>query len=337
MMKPTGFIIRILMMLAVVFALTSCGSVETGSSDKYVLKFNHVLSDSEPFHEAFVKWAERVKERTGGNLEIQVYHSSQLGVEEDIIEQLKMGAPIGQNTDAARLGMYVPEIAVMNAPYFVGSLDEVQQLNESPTVQKWLKQLEEEHGIKVLSFNWIQGLRHVVTDKPVKKPQDLKGVRLRTPNAPIWQESVRAIGATPVTMPFGEVYVGMQQGAVDGAELVYRNVTGGRLYEVADHISETGHITLINFQVISKQFFDSLPKEYQEILIEECDKAGIEVSKRMEQEQEQIKKELADKGMTIVEAEEIDVEAFRRAGEAAYKKLNLTRVRDQIYQELNLK
>ncbi|HEY8529680.1 MAG TPA: C4-dicarboxylate TRAP transporter substrate-binding protein [Paenibacillaceae bacterium] len=308
-------------------------SASTQKPDKtYVLKFNHVLSESEPFHQGFLKWAERVKERTNGGLVIEVFHSAQLGVEEDIIEQIKSGVNVGQNTDSARLGMYVPDIAVMNGPYFVETLEEVQKLKELPTVQNWLKQLEDEHGIKVLSFSWVQGLRHMITNKPIRTPDDLNGLRIRTPGAPIWQESVRALGATPVAMSFGDMYVGMQQGAVDGAELVYRNVTGGKLWEVAKYISETGHILLINFEIISKEFFDSLPKEYQDILVEEADRAGMETSRLMEQEVEQIKQEVQSKGMEIIT--DVDVAAFRQAGQAAYEKLNLVQVKEQLYKEL---
>ncbi|GAB2724436.1 C4-dicarboxylate TRAP transporter substrate-binding protein [Paenibacillus thermoaerophilus] len=324
----------LLAMVLVLSVLAACGTEDSQGSPnkKYVLKFNHVLSESEPFHQGFLNWAERVKERTNGGLEIQVFPSAQLGVEEDIIEQLKQGVNVGQNTDSARLGMYVPDIAVMNAPYFVNSIEEVEKLNELPSVKKWMEELENKHGIKVLSFNWVQGFRHMVTNKPIRTPQDLKGLRIRTPGVPIWQESVRALGASPVALPFGEVYVGLQQGAIDGAELVYRNVTGGKLYEASKYISETKHILLINFEVISKKFFDSLPKEYQDILVEEANKAGLETSRIMEQEAEQIKQELIGKGMTIVS--DVDIEAFKKAGEAAYEKLNLTEVRDRIYKEM---
>lgn len=145
---------------------------------------------------------------------------------------------------------------------------------------------------------------------------------------------VRAIGATPVALPFGEVYVGMQQGAVDGAELVYRNITGGNLYEVADYMSETGHIMLINFQVVGKKFFDSLPAEYQDILVEEANRAGAQVSQLMEKEVEQIKAQIQKEGMQIVPADEIDMEAFKKAGEAAYEKLNLTEAKDKVFADL---
>ncbi len=334
-------LIGILLILAMVTVLvTACGgksepAKQAAPQQKFVLKFNHVLAESEPFHKGFQNWAKAVKERTNGGLEIQVFHSAQLGVEEDIIEQIRKGANVGQNTDSARLGMYVPAIAVMNAPYFVDTIDEVAKLRELATVKAWQKELEDKHGIKILSFTWVQGLRHMVTNKPIKTPEDLKGLRIRTPGVPIWQESIRAIGATPVALPFGEVYIATQQKAIDGADLVYRNVTGAKLFEVAKYMSETKHILLINFEVVSKKWFDSLPPEYQKILVEECDKAGLETSRVMEKEIETLRKELAGKGMTIVQ--DVDIAAFRKAGEGAYQVLKLTEVRDQLYKEMGKK
>ncbi|MGB9860224.1 MAG: C4-dicarboxylate TRAP transporter substrate-binding protein [Moorellaceae bacterium] len=332
-------IVMVLLFTAACSKAPSSGqSSSSGGTGKqqYVLKFNHVLAPTEPYHEAFLKWAKAVEEKTNGGLKIEVYPSAQLGVEEDIIEQIKSGANVGQNTDSARLGNYVPEIAVMNAPYFVESLDEVAKLKNLPTVKGWLDKLEKDYGMKVLSFEWVQGFRHFITNKPVRTPDDLKGLRIRTPGAPIWQESVKALGATPVALPFGEVYPGIQQKVIDGAELVYMNVTGGRLYEVAKYLSETKHILLINFEVISSKFFNSLPPEYQKVLVEECDKAGMEVSKLiMDKLQAEAKQQVKDKGMTIIE--DVDMAAFKQAGEKAYEALKLTQVRDQVYKELGKK
>lgn len=301
----------------------------------YTLKFNHVLSPQEPFHQGFTEWAKRVEERTKGGLKIEVFHSAQLGKEEDIIEQIRQGANVGQNTDSARLGNYVPGIAVMNGPYFVETLDEVAKLRKAPTVVKWQEELASKHGLKVVSFNWVQGYRHFFTNKPIKKPEDLKGLRIRTPPAPIWQESIRALGATPVAMAFGEMYPGLQQKAIDGVELVYNNIPGGRFYEVLKYANETKHIMLVNFEVISAKFFDSLPKEYQQALIEEADKAGAETSKRIFQLEGEVEKQLRDRGMTVVE--DVDLAAFRKAGEKAYEALKLTEVKNAVHKEIGKK
>ena len=246
----------IILIVAVLFVLSL--SV-VSAQEKYVLMFNHVLSPNEPYHQGFLNWAERVKERTNGGLEVKVFHSAQLGVEEDIIEQIRQGVNVGQNTDSARLGNYVPDIAVMNAPYFVNSIEDVIKLNKLPTVKEWNQELADVYGLKVLSFNWVQGFRHFMTNVPIKAPADLKGLRIRTPPAPIWQESVKALGAVPTAMNFGDIYTGLQQKAVDGAELVYANIFGASLFEVLKYVDETGHFLLINFQVVTSKWFNSLP------------------------------------------------------------------------------
>jgi len=318
--------------LGLFLAALLAAAAPAAAAPRYVLRFNHVLGPNHPYHAAFEEWARRVYERTNGDLQILVFHSAQLGVEEDILEQIRQGVPVGQNTDAARLGNYVPGIAVMNGPYFVESIEDVVKLNELPMVQEWKKQLAEEFGFQVLSFNWVQGFRHFMTNKPIRRPEDLNGLRIRTPPAPIWQESVRALGAVPTALNFGEIYTGIQQGAVDGAELVYDNVVDGSLYEVLDYVNETGHFLLINFQVISAQWFNSLPAEYQRILVEECDRAGLEVSYQIMENTNAVRERVKALGMTIVT--DVDKEAFRRAGEAAYARLGLLEVREQIYAQL---
>ncbi|KAA0678529.1 C4-dicarboxylate ABC transporter [Azospirillum brasilense] len=302
------------------------------AQEKHILRMNHVHSPVEAYHSAFQEWAKRVEERTKGGLKIEVFHSAQLGNEEDIIEQIRQGANIGQNTDAARLGNYVREIAVLNGPYFVDTLDEAFALSKLDTVKKWKTELADKHGLQVVCFDFVQGKRHVFANKPVRNPGDLSGLRIRTPPAPIWQESVRAIGAAPTAMSFGDIYPGLQQRAVDGAELTYANIRPGNLQEVVKNVSETGHITLINFEVVSSAWFKKLPADYQTALVEECSAAGQKVSKVLADAAEGEKAALVKGGMKVTE--NVDLEAFRKAGDAAYQKLGLTEVRAAVYKEM---
>ncbi|MDQ8729572.1 C4-dicarboxylate TRAP transporter substrate-binding protein [Bradyrhizobium sp. LHD-71] len=302
------------------------------AQDKFTLRFNHVLGPREPYHAGFLKWAERVDKRTNGRLKIEVFHSAQLGVEEDIVEQIRQGANNGQNTDSARLGNYIPAIAVMNGPYFAETLEDVAKLAKAPTVQKWDQELAEKHGLKIACFNWVQGYRHFFTNKPVRTPDDLKGQRIRTPPAPIWQESVRALGAAPVAMAFGDMYPGLQQRAIDGVELVYNNIPGPRFYEVLKYVSETGHIMLINFQVVSAKWFNTLPGDLQAALVEECQAAGSETSQQILASEQAVKADLVKRGMTVVD--KVDLAAFRKAGEEAYRKLNIIEAKQALHREI---
>jgi TRAP-type transport system periplasmic protein len=324
------FFTRLLANIAV-FGLVMLGSA-AAQTQTFNLKFNHVLGPKEPYHDGFLKWAKSVDERTKGGLKIDVFHSAQLGREEDIIEQIRQGANIGQNTDSARMGNYVPDIAVMNGPYFVETLEDVAKLRKAPTVIKWQDELASKFGLKVVSFNWVQGYRNFFTNKLVKIPQDLNGQRIRTPPAPIWQESIRALGAVPVGMAFGEMYPALQQKAIDGVELVYNNIPGGRFYEVLKYANETKHIMLINFEVVSAKWFDSLPKEYQTALLEEADKAGEETSREVFRLEAEVEQQLKGRGMVI--NKDVDLAAFRKAGEKAYEVLKILDARNAVYKEI---
>jgi TRAP-type C4-dicarboxylate transport system substrate-binding protein len=166
----------------------------------------------------------------------------------------------------------------------------------------------------------------------VRNPADLSGLRIRTPPAPIWQESIRALGAAPTAMAFGEMYPALQQQAIDGVELVYNNIPGGRFYEVLKFANESKHIMLINFQIVSTKFFDGLPPDYQTALVEECQRAGRETSEKILASEKTVKEDLKRRGMTVVE--DVDLAAFRAAGEKAYEKLGLTEAKAAIHKEI---
>ena len=127
-------------MRVLVAIVAACPCSAAYAQQKHVLRFNHVLGPKEPYHEGFCL-GKAVESRTKGGLKIDVFHSAQLGKEEDILEQIRAGANIGQNTDSARMGNYVPGIAVMNGPYFAETLEEVAKLRKAPTVVKWNQEL----------------------------------------------------------------------------------------------------------------------------------------------------------------------------------------------------
>lgn len=300
----------------------------------YTLNFGHTLTEQDPFHQAYLKWAEAVKEKTNGKLIIEVYANSQLGVEEDVLEQMKQGTNVGWQTDAARLGNYVNDFSVLLAPYFLESLDEVKALLDSPTIAGWEKQLEEEHNIKVISFAFVQGYRNVFANKKATTPAEMEGLKIRTAGAPIWVNGVNSLGCTATALAYGEIYNGIQTKVVDGCELPYIAAASLNIQEVADYVLETQHFYQNNFMVCSADWFNSLPEEYQAILCDECDLAGIEVSEQMEKDTAAAKQVFVDAGLEIVEYEDMDIEAFKAKSQEAYDALNLNEARDQIFAEL---
>ena len=303
----------------------------------YLLRFGHVLTDQDAFHKAYLKWSKAVSDRTNGDLLIDVFPSAQLGVEEDVLEQMRQGSNIGWQTDAARLGNYVKEISVLNAPYFVENLDEVKGLLKAKTVAEWNKKLADDYKIKVVSFAYVQGGRSIFANKVGKSPSELKGMLIRTAGAPIWVESVRSIGPKPVSLPYGELYNGIQSKTVDGCELPYAAAYNLKVFEVAKYIVETKHIYQMNFMVVSADWFNKLPAEYQKILVEECTKAGLEVSESLAKNADNVRDELIKKGMTYIPQSELDMVAFKKASASAYEALGLSAARAAVYKDIGKK
>ena len=182
-------------------------------------------------------------------------------------------------------------------------------------------------GDSGLSFNWWQGERELWTNKPVSTPADLGGVRMRTPGAPVWMETIKAMGATPTPMPFAEVYSALQQNVIDAVEAQLPAGQGAKLPEVTKNLTKTGHINLITGLVTSAAWFDSLTPEQQAILREEALKAGDVASYGTRDSLARIEADLKAAGMTVAE---IDVTPFKEATAGVYDTLGYGELRDQL-------
>lgn len=333
MKKVICFLLVSLMVVSLLVPFALASDYEEG---KYKLLFNMPCPDTEPYFRAYSAWAKNVNERTHGEIVIDLFSSQSLGVEEDIIEQLRQGANVGQSTDTARLASYVPEVGVLNCPYFLDEPSEVNEFVKTDMVKGWTEKLASEFGIRPLAMNFVYGKRHFMTNnKKILKPEDLNGMLIRTPGAAVWVESIRALGATPTALARSEIYNAMQTHVIDGLDELYISYYYEQLYEVCNTVSETGDILLVNIPVVSAQWFNSLPEEYQAIMVEEAVAAGVMASEEIANvEEAKIREDLLSKGVTIVTADEIDIEAFRKAGEQAYVALGLVEVRDAAYEQL---
>ncbi len=333
------FLSVLLVLSMVLVIMTGCGG-QTDSQDSaeapdegevYVLKMSTQLNETAPMVSGFKELAERVSERTDGKLVIEVYPSAQLGSDEDVIEQAIQGVNVAVLTDGGRMANYVKEMGIIGAPYFADNYEDVLKVTESDTFKQWEKELAEENGIRVLSFNWYDGARHFLTNKPVKTPEDLEGVRIRTPGAPVWSESIKAMGATPVAMPWTEVYTAMQQGAIDGAEGQNTASYPAKLYEVIKYIDKTGHFQLVNGIIVGEKWFQTIPEEYQQILIEETKAEAAENAQLIMNLSDEYEAKMVEEGMEVVE---VDLDAFKAAADAAYDVLEYRELRDEIYSQI---
>ena len=212
---------------------------------------------------------------------IEVYPSAALGSDEDVIEQALQGVNVAVLTDCGRMGNYVKEMGILNAAYFADSLDEVVKFMDTDVFKGWMDELAEQ-GIVVLNFGWCDGFRHFLTNKPIYSPDDLKGVLIRTPGADVWSKSIESLGATPVsTVGWAEVYNAVQTKTIDGAEGQTSASYPAALYEVLKYMDQTGHILLMNGIIVGQKFWDTIPEEYQKIIVEECAAAAANASQKV--------------------------------------------------------
>ena len=306
----------VLFFATIVIGLFLVPQVFAAEKKVYKIKWAHVLAPSEPTHIVAVETAKRIKERTNGAVEIEVYPSSQLGKQIDVFQQIKHGAPIIAHIEpswAADLGPY--DLGAVQGPFLIKNYDEYKKLVNSDFVVQQNQKLLEMAGLRVITWNWYFGPRHIISDRGFKSPEDLKSLKIRCPSSPTWVETFKVLGASPVTIPWGEVYTGLSHGVVEAAEAPLSTLYGSKLYEVKKVITLTGHFKAITGKVMNEKFFKSMPEEYQKIITEEIISGGEKMSSMTVNGQKEFMDKLKSKGVTFVEP---DVEAYKALAKGFY-------------------
>lgn len=316
------------------FAVIAAGlaALSPALAADYTLSINTALTTTDPLYKGLESFRDAVAERSKGALGVKLFPNSQLGADEDVLEQARAGAPVAVVVDGGRLAVFQKEFGVLGAPYLASGYEGIRKVVTSPLFEGWVEKLHDASGHQVLSFNWWQGERHLWTTRPVTGPADLSGLRMRTPGAPVWVGTVAAMGATPTPMPFSEVYSALEQKVIDAVEAQLPAGYGAKLFEVTKHVTKTGHINLITGIVTSAPWFDGLSPELQTILREEALRAGDLASRGTEDALAQIEKDLVAAGMTI---SDVDTAAFRSATAGVYDKLGYGELRDQLQTIVN--
>lgn len=336
-MKSLKKLLAVALIGVLAFALVACGSSGDKDTDSdadapadegktYSLKIGTVLTDTDPLAEGLVKLADAVKEETDGKLTIEVYPSSQLGDTADVLEQAKSGSNVGIIIDTGMLADYVPDMAIFTAPYIFDSFDEAREFIDTDIFKSWDEALTG-HGLRDLGCNWYQGARNFYTQGKVEKPADLAGLRVRTMGSEVAQESMKAFGAVPTAMAWSEVYSGLQSNAIDCTEAQTTAIYGASIFEVSKFCALTEHFQLLTGLVVSEEWYQSLPAEYQEILVRCALEAGDAAAQAtLNKEKEQIE-DMKSKGITFVE---VDKAPFIEASKAVYEKMGWADLKQEI-------
>lgn len=299
----------------------------TAPGQDFTLNINTALSTSDPLYAGLEALQENIAQASGGRMEIVLYPNSQLGPDEDVLEQARAGAPVAVVVDGGRLAVWQPEFGVLGAPYLASGYDGIRKVVTSDMFEGWVQALADNADLQVLSFNWWQGERHMLTQRPIATPADLAGIRVRTPGAPVWTGTVTAMGATPTPLPWGEVYSALSANVIDGAEAQFPAILGANLHEVVSHITKTSHINLITGLVTSGPWFASLPEDLQAILRKESLRAGDIASYGTRDSLEEIEAALVAAGVSV---DEVDLTPFQDATAVVYDNLGYGELRDVL-------
>ena len=286
---------------------------EAAAAPKHVIKVSYVNNPGEAVDIELKHWAKLVDERSKGEVKLELYPSSQLGTQQQVFEQAILGANVIGMADPGNMQDYVPDFGILSGPY-LGEWDQIFKLFKTD----WFKDLEkrlEGHGLIGMSYNWMYGSRSLVATKPVLKPEDLKGMKIRVPNVKIQVEAFRSMGATPTPMPLAEVYPALTQGVMDGAENPLNVLYGQKLYEPTKNLMLIEYLNMTLCWMAGKAFLDTLPADVVKMLKETCDEAG-EYSKRLVPEEDaKILAQMEKEGVKIFK---VDKGPFREAAKATY-------------------
>jgi tripartite ATP-independent transporter DctP family solute receptor len=296
-------------------AIAALAASVTASAQEIKIRFAHSLSPSEPAHQAAEYFAKNVAARTNGRVQITVFPAEQLGPGKDVNEMIRQGANVMNITDPGYLSDFVPDVGVLNGPYLIKSPADYEKLLAS----NWFKGIEqklEAAGFKLIMANGFFGQRHLIADKPVRKPEDMAGMTVRVPPNTMWIETFKAMGARPATVQWSEVYNALQQNVVQAAEAPLGSLWGVKLQETRKVISMTGHFTAFVMWPINASFFNKLPKDVQQVLLEEGKKAGAEMTRLTLASQDDYIAKFKAAGVTFVN--DVDIPAFQKATASVY-------------------
>ena len=300
----------------VALAIRTSGTSRGGSGDVRVLRLGHGLSADHPVHQAMVHMADRLKELSGGTLDLQIYPGGMIGSEDECFKQAQNAQIEFAKCSAAVLDGSVPEFQVVGAPFLFRDSDHFWAVMNGEIGKSLLKKIDGLMGICYFDA----GARSVYsTKKPVRSAGDMKGLKIRTQKSSIAMESMEALGASPTPISWGELYTALSQGTVDAAENNIPSFVTGRHFEVCKYFSFTEHQRVPDVLVMSGKVWESLTPEQQGWIEQAAAEANAfqrEAWRKSEEANEEIAREAG------VEFIKIDRAPFIELSKPVYEKFS---------------
>ena len=310
---------RAVAFLAFLPALLAWGCAQAPEQGVLELSFGHVGAPGSLFALSAEEFAARVNARLEGEARVVVYGSSQLGGDDVLLNKLKLGT-VDFALPSSIMSSRIPEFGIFEMPYLVRSREHMARIEEE-VVWPVLAPLAEEHGYRILGV-WENGYRHVTNNtRPVRAPDDLAGLKLRTPRGTWRVKLFQNFGANPVPMAFSEVLIALRTGVVDGQENPLAQIHASKLNEVQQFLSLTEHVYTPAFVTVSPDHWEDVPEHVRAVVEEEA--RGLrdfvyETAKRLDRD---LLVTLADTQITVNWA---NGDAFQRASQPIYDEFTTT-------------
>lgn len=267
-------------------------------------KLSHTTAPDSPYNFGAMKFAEVVKEKSGGKFTIDIHHSGVLGWEREVLEAMQMGTIEITIPSLGPFAVFVPSFDVFNLPFMFKSVEHLQKAYKSPSVEK-LKKDAEQYGFIVLEVG-VPTFRYPLNSKkPIEKLEDFKGTKFRTMGTPAHIDAYKAMGANVTTTSFSELYSALQLGVVDGCENFYANLYTMKFHEVTKYLSDLPALNNAAALVVSKVKWDELPTEYQDILREAAAAGMAEMDAKALSMEEDARQKMVDAGIEFTHIEDI--------------------------------
>ena len=286
---------------------TRVPSAQAGA--KTVIKIGTVVAPDHPENIGARKIKELVEKKAGDRLEVQVFTDGQLGDQRTMVENMRNGTLEITWVTVGFFGSYEPILNVIESGYLFRDSQHSYKVFDGPMGDE-IRVLVEKHGVKLLGY-YEAGLRHITNSvRPIRTPADLKGLKIRTPQAKYHLNTLKYMGANPVAMSFGELYTALQQKVVDGQENPVSNIYKAKFYEVQKYLSLTGHLHLTHMVMYSAKLWDKLPPDLQKVVRDSVVESQEAQRKAVRDDDATLLAQLKAKGMQVNEA---DRDAFRQS------------------------
>lgn len=262
-----------------------------------VIKFSHVVAHDTPKGLGAEKFKELAEKYTNGKAKIEVYANSALYKDKEEVEALQLGAVQMLAPSLAKFGpLGVRDFEVFDLPYIIPNKEALLRVTEGPLGKKLLAKLEPK-GIIGLAY-WDNGFKIISANRPLHKPEDVSGLKMRIQSSKVLEAQMRALGAIPQVMAFSEVYQALQTGVVDGTENPPSNMYTQKMHEVQKHATLTSHGYVGYAVIVNKSFWNGLPADIRQALERAMAEATTYVNGIAQQENEQAIAEMRKSGRT---------------------------------------